>query len=1433
MTLLLPQNESGKPYELWVNGRGPVSFDAGLQPVVAGDPKDIPYEVNVPVPGSGPVITVQSLNQPESFPNQSAWDADVQALAGAKPDTPEYDEASASIERHVGVDVPRSAETINFIYLPHGMSSGGFYHSEHPEIAAQYANIGTVADYANYVADTGYDRVYEYSSFEEPANAKSQANMAQELSERGVQLGFIPRTDWDVITSSSQNLPFYSSYIADFHAPLYRDIQLGLQRLGAYPNIAGVSLGADNAGYASYWDWAPPHPNRPWGRAFTAFQTAAGLPLTTPLAPSLQGMYTPKTHEYFTTSSKPFLDYIARYNETFKAFGYFSKAVSEVNGKYSTTTGSFGSSPGVGARGGWVWATIPGKEMHEQLPVQSAYDWNEKSSSKPLHNVALIDRLRSYDPNKTTWSLLDDFSLFFGKEDRESAYAMALTRGIQAIGTNVLPNNKGNAAKPQSIAEQKELYAWIHRYGGAYAMANPTPTIGIMYVNDQALLRGNVGGDNPTDMQLLAGSHEGKVSEALFLAHAAGWPAKVITPEELKRGLPNSMKAILLVGLNQFDNSWSWSEGLASELQSFVDGGGRILRDDESVSPVTSVATNMQVRSYVVQSDTDQTNLLLTRNADNIAKLQTAMAGIAKPIAASAKSDVWAVPTRSGDTQYVTVLNQKHNTAAGETQHLIGQTAALEWHTDRPIYDIRQARKITQAEAEQVNLQTNGFQWYALPPAEVTIPEITVDLSNSGFYEAYTMIRNPNPMSGIPVEITVSHTVSGDSATVYSATGLTAKLPLQISDTPGAYSVKVKELLSGLEAETLIIVQSQQTEAQPDVTIHREPDIRKFSARKDVPLIVALTAAQHADPAIVAQAERLMQHYTQQGRSAQLGLAEPGGVVKSLQEYESQLKYPKWKTVDADLVLFGSTSTNVLLLDQARAYLLPEQGANLAPGEASIGLVNSAFIGEYNVLNIVANDAAGMTAAVDTLLGLEASKPDAPQYVTTTRVTDTSVALSWLSGDNAPGSYRIERRTNGDADWETVATIAGSTTSYEDTGLHAGSFYSYRIIAMNSSGESKPGETIYVVTAGALAAPEPIDPLAPLSRTTWTATASHGAAQAGNALDGNASTRWTTGTAQVNGQYYQVDMKANRTFNRLVLDTTGSSGDYPRKYEVYVSTDGSSWGSAISSGSGSMVTTIDFPVQIARYIRVVQTGSVGVYWSIHEFNVYHADREAPTVPAGVTMTNKTDATVSLSWNASTDNYGVAGYDIFNGTQQVNAALITDTSYTVTGLTQQTEYVLTVKAKDASGNVSAASSSVSVKTNAAPLSRSGWTAIASQMSSRAGNALDGVVSTRWDTATAQVYGQYFQVDMQSAMTFSRIVLDAAGSTWDYPRKYEVYVSQDGIIWGTVVASGSGSTVTTINFPEQTARFIRVVQTGSVGSYWSIHEFNVYWIDPGPR
>lgn len=128
-------------------------------------------------------------------------------------------------------------------------------------------------------------------------------------------------------------------------------------------------------------------------------------------------------------------------------------------------------------------------------------------------------------------------------------------------------------------------------------------------------------------------------------------------------------------------------------------------------------------------------------------------------------------------------------------------------------------------------------------------------------------------------------------------------------------------------------------------------------------------------------------------------------------------------------------------------------------------------------------------------------------------------------------------------------------------------------------------------------------------------------------------------------------------------------------------------------------------------------------------------------------------------------------------------------------------------------------------DAQQLSRSGWTANSSSTSS-AYAALDGNISSRWDSKASQTNGQYYLVDMKKEKTISKIVLDAGSYTNDYPRQYAVYVSKDGTNWGSAVATGSGSTVTTITFTAADARYVKVVQTGTASNYWSICEFNVY-------
>ncbi len=85
-------------------------------------------------------------------------------------------------------------------------------------------------------------------------------------------------------------------------------------------------------------------------------------------------------------------------------------------------------------------------------------------------------------------------------------------------------------------------------------------------------------------------------------------------------------------------------------------------------------------------------------------------------------------------------------------------------------------------------------------------------------------------------------------------------------------------------------------------------------------------------------------------------------------------------------------------------------------------------------------------------------------------------------------------------------------------------------------------------------------------------------------------------------------MLSTQTFREVTLDAGSMwSGDYTRGYQVQVSADGATWGSAIASGKGSaQVTVVDFASQSARYIRVTLTSAAAStthWWSIAEFNV--------------------------------------------------------------------------------------------------------------------------------------------------------------------------------------------------------------------------------------
>ncbi|GIH14334.1 PQQ-dependent sugar dehydrogenase [Rugosimonospora africana] len=251
-----------------------------------------------------------------------------------------------------------------------------------------------------------------------------------------------------------------------------------------------------------------------------------------------------------------------------------------------------------------------------------------------------------------------------------------------------------------------------------------------------------------------------------------------------------------------------------------------------------------------------------------------------------------------------------------------------------------------------------------------------------------------------------------------------------------------------------------------------------------------------------------------------------------------------------------------------------------------------------------------------------------------------------------------------------------------------------------------------------------------------TASSSGGCCPPSYAVDGTTSTRWASG-AGVDPQWIYVDLGTAANLSRVVLTWDLSCAT---AYQVQTSTDHSTWTTVYSTTAGDGGVDDLAVTGRGRYVRMYGThrcrtdSSKG--YSLQEFQVYGntgaADTQPPTVPTDVTVTVNGCDSATVAWTASTDNVGVAFYDIFHDGQLITsvAGTVTSGGITVVGGVTWGVYV---QSRDAAGNVSQASATVTVTPppcqvdTTAPSAPTGLTGSASGTS----------VSLRWTAATDNV------------------------------------------------------------------------------------------------
>ncbi|MCM3746596.1 fibronectin type III domain-containing protein [Paenibacillus pasadenensis] len=378
---------------------------------------------------------------------------------------------------------------------------------------------------------------------------------------------------------------------------------------------------------------------------------------------------------------------------------------------------------------------------------------------------------------------------------------------------------------------------------------------------------------------------------------------------------------------------------------------------------------------------------------------------------------------------------------------------------------------------------------------------------------------------------------------------------------------------------------------------------------------------------------------------------------------------------------------------------------------------------------VKAKDGAGNLSAASSALSVTTSPPPAaPTNVASTSTTMTSIGLSWNAPSNLSGvaGYKIY----------SGSALAGSTTgtAYTLSGLLPDRTYALTVRSFDSAGAlSSPSGTLSVTTAagpGTLSFTDDFqDGTADgwsVTNGTWSVVSSGGSkvykqsawmtVNAFSTVDASTFTNYSVDTSikltqndidlaagitaryQDPNNFYYFRIKAGKLqIGKSVNGTVTilAQKNYPMTTNVvYTFT-------AVLNNS-----TLDFYVNGFKELSVSDTshtsGKIGLYAfkTGVEFDnvkvIQNRDFAPPAAPGNLTLESKGETTARLSWSASTDNVGVTGYEVYNGSTL--AGTVTSTTYTVTGLAADSAYSFTVRAKDAAGNVSAASAPLAVTTD---------------------------------------------------------------------------------------------------------------------------------------
>lgn len=356
---------------------------------------------------------------------------------------------------------------------------------------------------------------------------------------------------------------------------------------------------------------------------------------------------------------------------------------------------------------------------------------------------------------------------------------------------------------------------------------------------------------------------------------------------------------------------------------------------------------------------------------------------------------------------------------------------------------------------------------------------------------------------------------------------------------------------------------------------------------------------------------------------------------------------------------------------------------------------------------VEAFDATGNTSTATPITittSADQQNPTAPSLFKGTPGNALAI-LTWsaASDDAGVAGYRIYR------DGALITTQSG--LSFTDTGLTNTQLYAYEIEAFDASGKVSPRVATAVrprALAGAVLRVNAGGPAyTDLAGNVWQADFGF---NTGIAELSTGAIAHTDDDPLYQARRFDRDSGAELRYTFPLADgeyelrlhfaevwSGASSGPGIRVFDVLVENqlaldNFDIFAEALAQKGTGFSTAVSVPIPVTvsggnltiEFLRQIQNPTIAAI-EVFALQGPPPDTLPPSTPGSLTVTGTTPATVSLAWNAATDEVGVTGYRIRRNGATV--AEVPGLSFSDTGLAAGTAYTYAVAARDAAGNYS--------------------------------------------------------------------------------------------------------------------------------------------------